>query len=42
MTNCFRHDGSTGVMVAGDKSRNIIITFLCNAVHPDEDNYKVE
>lgn len=42
MTNCFRHDGSTGIVAAADKDKNIIITLMCNRGHPDVKNNKVE
>ena len=42
MTNCFRHDGSTGIVAAADKTRNIVITVMCNRGHPDVKNTKVE
>lgn len=42
MANCFRHDGSTGILAAADKTRNIIITVMCNRGHPDIKNAKVE
>jgi len=42
MSDCFRLDGSTGIVAAGDKSKNIIITILSNRSHPDIDNNKFE
>jgi hypothetical protein len=42
MSNCFRHDGSTGIVAAADKSKNITITVMCNRGHPDAKNNKVE
>ncbi len=41
MTNCFRHDGSTGIVAAADKTKNIIITVMTNRGHPDVKNTKV-
>jgi CubicO group peptidase (beta-lactamase class C family) len=42
MTNCFRHDGSTGIVAVADKSKNITITILTNRGHPDVNNNKFE
>ncbi len=40
MTNCFRHDSATGLLVAADKSKNVIVTILTNKIHPDVNNNK--
>jgi CubicO group peptidase (beta-lactamase class C family) len=42
MTNCFRHDGSTGIMAVADKDTKIVITVLTNRGHPDVNNNKFE
>lgn len=42
MKNCFRHDGSTGILAVADKTNKVVITFMCNKRHPDAKNTKVE
>ncbi len=42
MSNCFRHDGSTGIMAVADKDKNIVITLLSNRGHPDAANNRIE
>ena len=42
MSNCFRHDGSTGIMAVADKDKKVIITLLTNRGHPDVNNNRVE
>lgn len=42
MTNCFRHDSSTGVLAVGDKTKNVIVTVLTNRIHPDINNNRFE
>lgn len=38
MTNCLRHDGSTGILAVADRDKKIIITILSNRGHPDANN----
>jgi CubicO group peptidase (beta-lactamase class C family) len=38
MTNCFGHDGSTGVMNWVDKDKKIAFTVVTNRGHPDVSN----
>ncbi len=42
MTNCLRHDGSTGIVAVADRDKKIIITILSNRGHPDVNNNRFE
>ena len=41
MSNCFGHDGSTGVMAWADKDKKIVFVILNNRGHPDAGNGKI-
>ncbi len=38
MSNCFGHDGSTGIMAWADKDKKITFTVLTNRGHPNVGN----
>lgn len=38
MSNCFGHDGSTGIMAWADKDKKIAFAVLTNRGHPDVKN----
>lgn len=38
MTNCFGHDGSTGIMAWADKEKKIAFAVVTNRGHPDAKN----
>lgn len=42
MTNCFGHDGSTGIMAWADKDKKIAFTVLSNRGHPNVNNGKFD
>lgn len=41
MSNCFGHDGSTGVMAWADKDKKIVFVIMNNRGHPDVNNGKI-
>jgi len=41
MSNCFGHDGSTGVMAWADKDKKLVIVIMNNRGHPDVSNNKI-
>ena len=41
MSNCFGHDGSTGIMAWGDQDKNLTIVIMNNRGHPDVSNNKI-
>lgn len=41
MSNCFGHDGSTGIMAWGDKDKKIVFVIMNNRGHPDVKNDKI-
>jgi CubicO group peptidase (beta-lactamase class C family) len=40
MSNCFGHDGSTGISAWVDKDKKIAFVILTNRGHPDVRNNK--
>jgi CubicO group peptidase (beta-lactamase class C family) len=42
MSNCFGHDGSTGIMAWADKEKKITFTVLTNRGHPNVNNGKFD
>jgi CubicO group peptidase (beta-lactamase class C family) len=40
MSNCFGHDGSTGISAWVDKDKKIAFVILTNRGHPDARNNK--
>ena len=40
MTDCFGHDGSTGISAWADQSKGISFVILSNRGHPDVKNNK--
>lgn len=42
MTNCFGHDGSTGIMAWADKDKKIAFVVLTNRGHPNVGNSKFD
>ena len=40
MSNCFGHDGSTGISSWGDRDKNVTFVILSNRGHPDAKNNK--
>ena len=41
MSNCFGHDGSTGILAWGDKDKKIVFVVMNNRGHPDVKNNKI-
>lgn len=42
MSNCFGHDGSTGVVAWADKDKKIVYTIMSNRGHPNVNNNRIE
>jgi CubicO group peptidase (beta-lactamase class C family) len=42
MSNCFGHEGSTGIMAYGDKDKKVGFVLLTNRGHPDAKNTKID
>jgi CubicO group peptidase (beta-lactamase class C family) len=42
MSNCFGHEGSTGIMAYGDKDKKIGFVLLTNRGHPNVMNNRID